>query len=185
MLNINKQTSMRVFLLSLSLLALLSCQSQEKPPLSDEQIKQYRENLVQAHRYLVGKDADSIRKIVKQRKWNMTETQTGMFIEVLSHGAGDSVKTSDRVSLKYKLSLLNNTLCYSSDSLGVKEFTVGQGGVEAGLEEAVLLLCKGDKARLVLPPHLAYGVPGDMKCIPRMAILIYEIEVVALTKKKK
>lgn len=176
---------MRIFFLSFLLLALISCQSQEKPALSEEQIKQYRENLVQAHRYLVGKDADSIRTIVKQRKWNMIETKTGMFIEITSHGTGDSVKPSDRVSLKYKLSLLNNTLCYSSDSLGVKEFTVGQGGVEAGLEEAVLLLRKGDKARLVLPPHLAYGVPGDMKCIPRMAILVYEIELVGLTKKKK
>lgn len=174
------------YLLFFSFLPLLvSCQSQEKPPLSDEQVKQYRENLVQAHRYLVGKDADSIRKIVKQRGWTMNETKTGMFVEVLAHGTGDSIKSGDRVSLKYRLSLLNNTLCYSSDSLGVKEFTVGQGGVEAGLEEAVLLLCKGDKARLVLPPHLAFGVPGDMKCIPRMAIVIYEIEIIRLVKKGK
>lgn len=164
---------------------LVSCQSQDKPSLSDEQVKQYRENLVQAHRYLVGKDADSIRKVVKQRGWNMSETKTGMFLEILTHGTGDSVKSGDRISLTYRLSLLNNTLCYSSDSLGVKEFTVGQGGVEAGLEEAVLLLRSGDKARLVLPPHLAFGVPGDMKCIPRMAIVIYEIQVVRLVKKAK
>jgi len=57
---------------------------------------------------------------------------------------------------------------------------VGHGGVESGLEEAVLLLHAGDKARIIIPSHLAYGLVGDDDKIPARATLIYEIELIEL-----
>lgn len=46
---------------------------------------------------------------------------------------------------------------------GAKRFLIGQGGVEIGLEEAVLHLRKGDRATLILPSHLAHGLRDDDK----------------------
>jgi FKBP-type peptidyl-prolyl cis-trans isomerase len=57
---------------------------------------------------------------------------------------------------------------------------VGKGGVESGLEEGILLLHEGDKARFVLAPHLAHGLIGDENRIPPRSIIIYYIELLAV-----
>ena len=61
-------------------------------------------------------------------------------------------------------------------------FKVGFGGVESGLEEGVLLLRTGDKARFIMPPHLAHGLIGDGDCIPMRAIIIYDVELVRVSE---
>ena len=54
------------------------------------------------------------------------------------------------------------------------------GGVESGLEEGILLMKTGGKAKFILPPHLAYGLPGDGKKIPARAILVYDVELLSI-----
>jgi FKBP-type peptidyl-prolyl cis-trans isomerase len=39
----------------------------------------------------------------------------------------------------------------------------------------------GDKARLILPPHLAHGLLGDENRIPARSIIVYEIELLDIT----
>jgi FKBP-type peptidyl-prolyl cis-trans isomerase len=46
-----------------------------------------------------------------------------------------------------------------------------------------LLLRVGDKARFILPSHLAHGVPGDGVKIPRRATIIYDLELINITSK--
>jgi hypothetical protein len=41
--------------------------------------------------------------------------------------------------------LLTGDLIYSSNDLGPKQFRVGKGGVESGLEEVILFLKKGKR----------------------------------------
>ena len=36
----------------------------------------------------------------------------------------------------------------------------------------------GDKARFIIPPHLAYGLLGDENRIPARSIIIYQVELV-------
>jgi FKBP-type peptidyl-prolyl cis-trans isomerase len=59
-------------------------------------------------------------------------------------------------------------------------FQIGHGGVETGLEEAILLMKVGDRAKLVIPSHLAHGFFGDDERIPPRATLIYDIKIVNL-----
>jgi FKBP-type peptidyl-prolyl cis-trans isomerase len=75
---------------------------------------------------------------------------------------------------------LNGAKCYSSDSLGIKSFRIGSGHVESGLEEAALLLHEGDQARIILPPHLAYGMLGDNNKIPGQASILYDLMVLQI-----
>ena len=60
-------------------------------------------------------------------------------------------------------------------------FKIGQGGVESGLEEAVLLMSVGDKGRFIMPPHLAHGLLGDNNKIPPRSIIVYQAELIKLT----
>ena len=57
---------------------------------------------------------------------------------------------------------------------------LGSGGVESGLEEGILLLKLGDKARFIIPSYLAHGLSGDQDKIPPKATLIYTIKIIDL-----
>lgn len=73
--------------------------------------------------------------------------------------------------------MLTGDLVYSSEIAGEREFRIGRGGVELGLEEGILLMREGDKARFIMPSHLAHGVPGDGVKIPARAAIVYDLEL--------
>lgn len=57
------------------------------------------------------------------------------------------------------------------------EFKIGNGLVIKGWEEGIKLMCKGDKFRFIIPPHLAYGKQGMFNTIPPNATLIFDVEL--------
>jgi FKBP-type peptidyl-prolyl cis-trans isomerase len=84
--------------------------------------------------------------------------------------------------LKFSVSLLDGTLCYSSDSSGLESFIIDHDQVESGLHEGIKLLHEGDKAKFILPSHLAHGLIGDKDKIPRRSPIVYDIELIQLTQ---
>lgn len=139
---------------------------------------EYNEPLIRVNKYLVGKDDEVIRSYAKRHNLNIKVNGSGLYHEISHAGTGDSIKSGMTVSLKYKLSLIDGTVCYNSDSIGLKIFTVGRGEVEKGLDMGLQMMRIGDKAKLILPPHLAFGILGDGKKIPARAIIIYNLEIV-------
>jgi len=167
-----------VLMLFLVLAICSSCRQEQRHSVSSDQMKKYKDNLVAIHKELVRHQADSIRKFVNSKGWVMSQSRTGLCYEILNDNPGPMISAGNEVYVSYSVSLLDGFRCYSSDSLGYKSFVVGRGGVEAGLEEGVLLLSKGDSARFILPSYLAYGVAGDQNRIPRLSIIIYDLKVV-------
>jgi FKBP-type peptidyl-prolyl cis-trans isomerase FkpA len=168
----------KVFVALLGMALFFQCRSRiQYAPVSEDEVRKTQEALVGANRLLVQKDKEKIENYIREHHLALNETQAGLWYAISKAGTGENIREKMSVTLKYKVSLLDGKLCYSSDSLGVKTFTVGQGGVESGLEEGVLYLKKGSKAMFIMPPHLAYGLPGDGGKIPARAILVYEVEV--------
>jgi FKBP-type peptidyl-prolyl cis-trans isomerase FkpA len=164
------------FLAMTSLFGIMSCHTTPKEK-TKEEIASQNETLLNVNKYLVGKDADLIRSYAERRGWKMTTTQTGLWYMIAQKGTGKAAVIGKMAEINYRISLLDGTLCYSSEDLGPKKFKIGQGGVESGLEEGILLMHEGDKANFVMPPHLAYGLMGDEKKIPARAIILYEVEL--------
>ena len=79
--------------------------------------------------------------------------------------------------MDYKCSLLDGTLCYSSEELGAREVILGRGEIEAGLNEGLRMLRPGGEAVFILPPFLAFGLIGDDKAIPPRSTLVYEVKI--------
>lgn len=164
------------------LFLLAACKNkapEEKKPRPDQQ-----ETLMRINKYLVKKDADAIKGYIRRHGWNMQETKAGLWYEVTANGSGQKAETGKTATLNYKISLLNGKLCYSSDSLGAKSFLIGKGGVEPGLELGILMLREGDKARFIMPPHLAYGLMGDENKIPARATIVYEVHLLKISDPK-
>lgn len=148
-----------------------------------DQKKEYRiteEDLIKANRAIVNQDGKTIERYLANSNLVMTKTNTGLWYRINEKGTGANALVGQTVAIKYNVKLLDGTECYKSDSLGVKVFRLGQGGVESGLEEALLLMKRGGKATFILPPHLAHGLTGDNDKIPSRSIIIYEVEIVEL-----
>ena len=164
----------------LILLWLLAACKSEPPNNEGENLYEKQEKLVEINKILVKKDAEKIASFIKRQGWNMTETQTGLWYMIYERGRGIKAQTGMVATVNYKISLLDGTECYQSDDSGPRQFKIGQGGVESGLEEGILFMHEGDKARFIMPPHLAYGLLGDNHKIPARAIIIYEVELIKL-----
>ena len=165
-------------------LSVLSCKrsyNTQHPAADTADIERLRkEVLLRVNQELVEEEMTEIDAFVARNGWNMETTESGLRYMIYGSGRGEKVSTGRVVTLEYSLSLLDGTNCYSSAQFGQKSFRVGQGGVEAGLEEGILLMQAGDKARFIMPPHLAHGLVGDGDCIPRRAIILYDVELVSL-----
>lgn len=163
------------------MILLFGCKSGDDGP-SYREVRDIQEKMPEVNKILVQKDREKIKAYVERRDWDMTETEAGLWYEVYEKGNGEQAAKGKEIALEYDLYLLDGKLCYSSDSTGIKKFTIGKGGVEAGLELGILYLQEGDKARFILPPHLAHGMVGDDACIPARSVLIYDLEVLNITK---
>ncbi len=165
------------------MVAVFGCRryhTQQPEPDTATQERQQKETLMRINRQLVDKDAKKIADFAKHKGWKMQVSESGLWYMVYEHGKGIKATTDKVAEVAYTISLLDSTICYSSEQSGMKTFRLGQGGVESGLEEGVLLMHVGDKARFIMPPHLAHGLTGDDNCIPPRTIILYEVELLEL-----
>jgi FKBP-type peptidyl-prolyl cis-trans isomerase len=133
----------------------------------------------------VKQESDEIDQYVRHRGWNMITTGTGLRYMITYNGGGAPAKFEQIAKVNYKISLLNGQVCYTSDSLGPKEFVIGADNVESGLHEGIQYMHVGDKATLILPSHLAHGLIGDETKIPAKASVIYELELLSVKDRVK
>lgn len=121
-------------------------------------------------------EQEAIKDITK----GMSETESGIKYKISKKGTGDNAKTNDLLSVHYSLQLIDGSEIDSSFTRGAPiEFTCGVGDVIKGWDEAMQLLNKGSKARLVIPSELGYGSMGAGNgAIPPNATLIFDVELV-------
>jgi peptidylprolyl isomerase len=108
------------------------------------------------------------------------ETESGLKV-VYFNEVPDGVKAEPgkRVAVHYSGYLTNGSLFDSSIQRGSPiEFVLGRGQVIKGWDEGISLMKVGEKAKLVIPYHLAYGEQGRPPQIPAKADLIFDVELV-------
>lgn len=142
--------------------------------------KAFQDKLIEANKMYVKRENDEIDQYVAHRGWQMTTTGTGLRYMITKKGTGELAVLEKQAKVNYKITLLDGTLCYSSDSTGAKVFVIGKDNVESGLHEGIQLLHVGDKAIFILPSHLAHGLIGDESKIPPHSTVIYDIELIAI-----
>lgn len=164
------------------LIALVSCQVDEgsKKPKQKLSHKVIKNKLIKTNQYLVKAEEQNIKDYIARHQYKMKETGSGLSYEIYKKGRGIKAEKGKVAILNYSIDLLNGKTVYRSEEEGVKEFLIGKGGVESGLEEGILLLHVGDHARIIIPSHLAFGLLGDLNKIPEKATIIYDLELVNL-----
>jgi FKBP-type peptidyl-prolyl cis-trans isomerase FkpA len=103
-------------------------------------------------------------------------------IEMMTSGVGPAPKHDETVTVHYTGWLMDGTKFDSSlDRDEPFTFVLGTGQVIRGWDDGVATLRVGDKARLTIPPELAYGEAGYPGAIPPNATLIFEVELVSIS----
>ncbi|MCF6308673.1 MAG: FKBP-type peptidyl-prolyl cis-trans isomerase, partial [Flavobacteriaceae bacterium] len=106
------------------------------------------------------------------------ETESGLRYKIIQKGDGATPKKGQTVAVHYKGMFADGGVFDDSYKRGAPiEFPIGQGNVIPGWDEGILLLKVGDKARFVIPSHLAYGEAGAGGTIPPNATLVFDVEL--------
>jgi FKBP-type peptidyl-prolyl cis-trans isomerase len=177
-----KQTiSVLVFVL-LTLGCLLTACSGENKEQKKEAVERQnpKESLLKVNKTLAQSEDQQIDDFTVRYGWPVKKTGTGLRYWIYEHGTGQKAIKGSVARIEYSVSLLNGETIYRSSDDGPKEFTIGRGGVESGLEEGILFLKEGDRAKFILPSHLAYGLLGDQDKIPARSVLVYDLKLLKI-----
>ena len=106
------------------------------------------------------------------------ETESGLRYKIIQKGDGAQPEKGKTVAVHYKGMFADGGVFDDSYKRGAPiEFPIGKGNVIPGWDEGILLLKVGDKARFVIPSHLAYGEAGAGGVIPPNATLVFDVEL--------
>ncbi len=122
---------------------------------------------------------EAAKEALKALTEGFEQTASGLYYKIVETGTGKPAKKGKKVAVHYTGKLTSGQVFDSSYNRNEPiEFVLGVGQVISGWDEGIALLKEGDKAVLIIPPHLGYGAQGAGGVIPPNATLIFETELV-------
>ncbi len=170
-----------LFLLLLVAHVFVACDEEEKLPKEVQWTKEQSTNL---NKELAIQEGLDIRFFLEMHpSWQMTETGSGLQIFIYEEGSIDTSfhpQTGHIAMIEYEISLLDGTICDSTAQDEYVDFKVDNSDIESGVQEAIKYLSIGDKAKLIIPSHLAHGLVGDLDKIPPLTTLVMDIHLIGV-----
>lgn len=122
-----------------------------------------------------------------EEKTTMQNENSGVKITVITEGSGEAAVAGDTVSMNYTGTLTDGTAFDSNvdpkfNHVQPFSFVLGSGQVIPGWDTGIVGMKVGEKRILEIAPEMAYGANGVGGVIPPNATLIFEVELVSITK---
>ena len=125
-------------------------------------------------------------QFIKENHENAKANISGLYVIIKKQGSGKYAKLGDKLLVNYTGKFLNGEIFDSSyDRNEPIEFILGKLQVIPAWEEGFFDMKEGTKAKFIIPSQLAYGEKGYGKIIPPFSSLIFEVELVSISKKMK
>lgn len=158
-----------------------------KPQQKEVTQQDIQQPMMDVNRQLIRQESERINGYIERHGYEAQATGTGLRMIWLkkNNTEGKRPVEGDVATVKYKIELLDGTLCYSSDEKGARSFKVAADNVESGLHEGIQLMQAGEKAILIMPPHLAHGISGDEDKIPPLSTLVVTLDFISFSSAKK
>ncbi|MDX5436866.1 MAG: FKBP-type peptidyl-prolyl cis-trans isomerase [Pontibacter sp.] len=156
----------------------------DQQKMMEEQMKQAQ---VRAEKQLKVDDK-KIQEYLKEKNLGEAQkTESGVYYVVTQPGKGAQAAAGDQVTVHYTLTHLDGKELESSRNNPMNnnepfKFTLGQGQVIKGWDDAIQQLKEGSKATLLVPSTLAYGEQDRGPDMPANSILRFDIELMDVEK---
>ncbi len=119
--------------------------------------------------------------IIKTKYPTAITDESGYSYVITQDGTGEKPKKGQRVMMHYTGMLLDGTVFDSSHKRNQPiSVTLGVGRVIKGWDLAIVDMKVGEKRTLILPSDLAYGYAGSPPKIPKLAYLIFDVELMSI-----
>lgn len=144
----------------------------------DRAAKQAEQNKVLYKDYIM-QNEEFLQK--NKEKQGVTVTPSGLQYEVIKMGTGAKPTAENTVKVHYTGTFIDGTKFDSSYDKGEPiEFPVS--GIITGWSEALQLMPVGSKFKIYLPESLAYGADGRGDVIKPFSTLIFEVELLEISR---
>lgn len=121
-------------------------------------------------------------RILKEKYSAGKVTGSGLRIITEKEGTGKGINPGDNTTFHCTGTLLNGTKFWSSHDGPGEPLSLPLGmnppKLIPGMEEGIMLMKEGGKAKLIIPPGLGYGAMGSPPVIPPNAWLVFDVEVI-------
>lgn len=161
-------------------LAFFGCTTKKEEP---KEVNWTKEKSMELNKTIAAEEKIKIRLFLEQHKsWKMIESGSGLQYFIYEKGTGEQPKAGSSVDVQYSIHLLDGTECYKTEDDEVVEIKVDHSQVETGVQEGLKKMREGDKAKMIIPSHLAHGLTGDLDKIPPLTPIIVDINLIEILK---
>jgi FKBP-type peptidyl-prolyl cis-trans isomerase len=123
-------------------------------------------------------EGEAIANYIKENKITARPTKSGLYFVEVTKGTGPKPTAGKTCVMNYTGKLLDGKVFDSSEGKKPFEFALGKQQVIPGWDEAVGMMSKGGKAKIVLPSSLAYGENGAGEMILPYTPLVFDVELI-------
>jgi FKBP-type peptidyl-prolyl cis-trans isomerase len=150
-----------------------SCSSKQTSPVEVEWTK---EKSMELNKTIALEEKVAIKLFLAQHStWKMIETGSGLQYYIYEKGSGDMPKVGSVVEIEYSIKMLDGTLCYETEKDEVIVVVIDHSDVETGVQEGLKTMKVGDRAKMIIPSHLAHGLTGDLDKIKPLTPIVVDI----------
>jgi FKBP-type peptidyl-prolyl cis-trans isomerase len=166
-------------LLYLSLLVFIfSCQSEAE---KEKEVDWDQTKSTEFNKSITVEEEINIDLYLEEHKdWKVTKSGSGLRYWIYKEGDGPIATSSKNAEVEIIVQLLDGTECYRTDADEVEVFEIDHADIESGIHEGIKLMHVGDRAKLIIPSHLAHGLVGDLDKVPPMSTLVVDIHLIGL-----
>jgi FKBP-type peptidyl-prolyl cis-trans isomerase len=153
----------------------------------EKQKQEFEKQQAEALEKLKSGENDEILKYVTDNKIKVKPLESGLYFISQISGSGQKVEKGKIIAIHYSATFLNGDKLFNSKEKQKEPvyIEIGKDIEIQGLEEGVLKMKAGGKARLLIPSALAYGEKGIKGLIGPYSPLIYDVEVLSIIPKEK
>ncbi len=169
----------RVFLVFLIFTGLVSCRGERKKA---EKIDWSKDHSVDFNQEVNEREQLQINLFLAHHYYlKMEQTSSGLRYMIFQKSSeGELAKEGQLATMRVKIELLDGRVCDETPLGKTETLVIDKSDKESGVHEALKLMRKGERAKLILPSYLGHGLLGDRTKIPPQAVLYIDLELIDL-----
>ncbi len=124
------------------------------------------------------KEIEDLKNYIQINNITQQPTESGLVFIPVQNGTGALIKKGQTVICHYTGAFIDGQIFDTSKDMEPLRVKIGSGDMIAGFDEALQMMNKGAKAKVIIPSEIGFGKSEMNSPIPPYATLVFDIEVI-------